>query len=413
MECGVPFCHNGCPVNNLIPDWNDLVYRDRWQEAIEQLHRTNNFPDFTGPALPRAVRGRVRARDPRGRGGDDQADRARDRQPRLGRGLGRPAAAGARDRAVGRRDRRRAGRAWRARSSSRRAGHCGDGVRARRGGRRARPLRRPGLQDREDGSSSGASSSSPPRASSSASASTSASTSRPRSCAAVRRGRDRDRLARPARPAGARAASSTACTSRWTTSTSATASSPARTGPPCPARPAPPGPATSITAAGKHVIVIGGGDTGADCVANAHREGAASVTQIELIGEPPRSRPDEVTPWPLLADEAPHPVRAEGGRRSATSRSRRPSSPANGQRRSRSTGRRTPARRRSRRSPAPSETRPADLVLLAMGFLGPEQPLLDQLGVERDERGNVKAAELRDVGRRASSPPATPAAASR
>ena len=52
MECGVPFCHNGCPVNNLIPDWNDLVYRDRWREAIEQLHRTNNFPEFTGRLCP-------------------------------------------------------------------------------------------------------------------------------------------------------------------------------------------------------------------------------------------------------------------------------------------------------------------------------------------------------------------------
>ena len=52
MECGVPFCHNGCPVNNLIPDWNDLVYRDRWEAAIEQLHRTNNFPDFTGRLCP-------------------------------------------------------------------------------------------------------------------------------------------------------------------------------------------------------------------------------------------------------------------------------------------------------------------------------------------------------------------------
>ncbi len=52
MECGVPFCHSGCPVNNLIPDWNDLVYRDRWQEAIEQLHRTNNFPEFTGRLCP-------------------------------------------------------------------------------------------------------------------------------------------------------------------------------------------------------------------------------------------------------------------------------------------------------------------------------------------------------------------------
>jgi glutamate synthase (NADPH/NADH) small chain len=47
MECGVPFCHDGCPLGNLIPDWNDLVYRDRWEEAIQQLHRTNNFPEFT------------------------------------------------------------------------------------------------------------------------------------------------------------------------------------------------------------------------------------------------------------------------------------------------------------------------------------------------------------------------------
>ena len=48
MDCGVPFCHSGCPLGNLIPDWNDLVYRDRWPEAIAQLHATNNFPDFTG-----------------------------------------------------------------------------------------------------------------------------------------------------------------------------------------------------------------------------------------------------------------------------------------------------------------------------------------------------------------------------
>ncbi len=52
MDCGVPFCHNGCPVNNLIPDWNDLVYRDRWQEALRWLHSTNNFPEFTGRICP-------------------------------------------------------------------------------------------------------------------------------------------------------------------------------------------------------------------------------------------------------------------------------------------------------------------------------------------------------------------------
>ncbi|HLL86537.1 MAG TPA: hypothetical protein VK387_04420, partial [Thermoleophilaceae bacterium] len=52
MECGVPFCHSGCPLGNLIPDWNDLVYRDRWREAIDALHATNNFPEFTGRICP-------------------------------------------------------------------------------------------------------------------------------------------------------------------------------------------------------------------------------------------------------------------------------------------------------------------------------------------------------------------------
>ncbi len=52
MDCGVPFCHTGCPVNNLIPDWNDLVYKNRWREAIRALHATNNFPEFTGRICP-------------------------------------------------------------------------------------------------------------------------------------------------------------------------------------------------------------------------------------------------------------------------------------------------------------------------------------------------------------------------
>jgi len=52
MDCGVPFCHTGCPLNNLIPDWNDLAYRDRWREAIRQLHATNNFPEFTSRICP-------------------------------------------------------------------------------------------------------------------------------------------------------------------------------------------------------------------------------------------------------------------------------------------------------------------------------------------------------------------------
>ncbi|MBU6207666.1 MAG: glutamate synthase subunit beta, partial [Alphaproteobacteria bacterium] len=52
MNCGIPFCHNGCPVNNIIPDWNHLVYEDDWQAALEVLHSTNNFPEFTGRICP-------------------------------------------------------------------------------------------------------------------------------------------------------------------------------------------------------------------------------------------------------------------------------------------------------------------------------------------------------------------------
>src|SRR5881396_343321 len=52
MDCGIPFCHQGCPLGNLIPDWNDLVYHDRFKDAIVQLHATNNFPEFTGRLCP-------------------------------------------------------------------------------------------------------------------------------------------------------------------------------------------------------------------------------------------------------------------------------------------------------------------------------------------------------------------------
>ena len=55
MDCGIPFCHQGCPLGNLIPDWNDLVYQSRWRAAIDRLHSTNNFPEFTGAPVPGAV----------------------------------------------------------------------------------------------------------------------------------------------------------------------------------------------------------------------------------------------------------------------------------------------------------------------------------------------------------------------
>jgi glutamate synthase (NADPH) small chain len=136
--------------------------------------------------------------------------------------------------------------------------------------------------------------------------------------------------------------------------------------------------------------VIGGGDTGADCVGHAHREGAASVTQIELLGEPPASRPDELTPWPRW----PMKLRTsyalkEGGERSFSISTTRLEGDVAVERIvwQQNTG--VPP---FDLVPGTEESRPAGLVLLAMGFLGPEPGVLDGLNVERDARSNVAAA---------------------
>src|SRR5439155_17262214 len=148
-----------------------------------------------------------------------------------------------------------------------------------------------------------------------------------------------------------------------------------------------PAPERVVSAAGRHVIVIGGGDTGADCVAHANREGAASVTQIELLGEPPVSRPDDVTPWPRwpMKLRTSYALKEGGGRWFSLSTTAFES--RNGHVSSigwqRNTG--VPP---FDLMPGTDESRPAELVLLAMGFLGPERPLLEALGVELDERGN-------------------------
>ena len=97
MDCGIPFCHtgtlisgmaSGCPINNLIPEWNDLVYRGLWHEALERLHKTNNFPEFTGRVCPAPCEGScvlgINAPPV-----DDQEHRERDHRPRLGAGLDR------------------------------------------------------------------------------------------------------------------------------------------------------------------------------------------------------------------------------------------------------------------------------------------------------------------------------------
>jgi glutamate synthase (NADPH/NADH) small chain len=387
MECGVPFCHNGCPVNNLIPDWNDLVYRDRWEAAIEQLHRTNNFPDFTGRLCPAPCEAACVLEIREGEAVTIKqielaiVNRAWDEgwiKPRP------PARESDRSVAV-----IGAGPAGMACAQQlRRSGHAvtlferdeaGGGL-VRFGvpdfkiekqivERRVEQLAAEGVVFRFGADVGG---NVPVEELKAFDAVVIATGSRiPRD------------LPVPGRELGGVhfAMEYLYQRNRFVAR---------EEGPAAEGAPAAPVDDEIITAAGKHVVVIGGGDTGADCVANAHREGPASVTQIELIGEPPRSRPDDVTPWPRwpMKLRVPYALK-EGGERdfaiSTTSFTGNghvqqihwvensgvpPFAPVEGT----------------------EETRPAELVLLAMGFVGPELPLLEQLGVERDERGNVKAS---------------------
>ncbi len=344
MDCGVPFCHNGCPLGNLIPDWNDLVYRDRWQEAIVQLHATNNFPDFTGRLCPapceaacvleiregdavtikqiehaiieRAfAEGWIKPEPPRpaakpARRSPSWAPGPRGWPPRSSCAapvtasmlLERDEAAGGlvrfgvpdfkiEKRVVERRVRQLIDEGVELRCGvdvgrdltvqELRAGF--DAVVLATGSRVPRDLPVPG---RELGGIHFAMDYLYQRNRSVA-----------HELAALGGGEDdSDGAVLPSAPAPlAPVADSSA------------------------ARHA--NGVERITAAGKHVVVIGGGDTGADCVGNALREGAASIVQLELLPEPPAHRPDERTPWPQWPLEVPPLLRdgggARGGRRGA------------------------------------------------------------------------------------------------
>ena len=96
MDCGIPYCHTGCPVNNQIPDWNDLVYKDRWEEAARNLHSTNNFPEVTC-RLPGALRSVLHTQHRR-QPGRHQDHRMRDRGPCYRERLGEAGAGIAQDR---------------------------------------------------------------------------------------------------------------------------------------------------------------------------------------------------------------------------------------------------------------------------------------------------------------------------
>jgi glutamate synthase (NADPH/NADH) small chain len=367
MECGVPFCHHGCPLGNLIPDWNDLVYRDRWRDAIDQLHRTNNFPEFTGRLCPAPCEAACVLEIEEGsavtikqielsivsRAWDEGWIVAEPPAARTGR---RVAVVGAGPSGLA------------CAQQLNRAGHA---VTLFERDEAAGGLLRFGVPDFkiekhvverrvaqvvDEGVELRLGVDVVPADLEGFDAVVLAIGSRmPRDLPVPGRGLDGVHFAMEYLYGRNRDVAGTA--------------------------------EPRITATGKHVIVIGGGDTGADCVASAHREGAASVTQIELLGEPPARRSDDLTPWPLW------PVKLrtsyalkEGGERSFAISTTGLSGEG-----------RVERIEWLRNSGVPpfepiagtEETHPADLVLLAMGFVGPEPQLLEALGVERDERGNV------------------------
>ena len=381
MDCGIPFCHQGCPLGNLIPEWNDLVYRDRWQTAIERLHATNNFPEFTGRLCPAPCEGscvlginddpvsikhiEVSIVD---RAFEEGWIRAQPPASRTGRtvavvGSG-PAGLAAAD---------QLNRAGHLVTVFERADRIGGLLRygipefkleKRWLDRRLALMAQEGVVFR---------------------AGLNIGVDVP--IAALKRDFDaivlcggataaRD-LAIPGRSLGGIHFAVDYLTQQNRLCEGDTVAA-----------------AERITAEGKHVVIIGGGDTGADCLGTAHRQGAASVVQFELLPRPPETRAAD-NPWPLwptiFRTSAAH---EEGGERVYSVSTERFIDNGEGQV-SALQGVRVEVSRdggRVRFLPQP-DTRfelKADLVLLAMGFLGPEQgSLLSTLGVTITDRGNV------------------------
>jgi glutamate synthase (NADPH) small chain len=386
MECGVPFCHHGCPLGNLIPEWNDLVYRDRWHEAIEQLHRTNNFPEFTGRLCPAPCEAACVLEIEEGNAVTIKqievaiVNRAWEEGWIVPRSAS--AASGRSVAVVG------SGPAGLACAQQlARAGHAvtvyerdeAAGGLVRFGvpdfkiekwliERRVQQLEAEGVAFRY-GIDVGIDVEAEELRSTHDAVVLAVGSRVPRDLAVP--GRELDGVHFAMDYLYQR--------NRWV----ARELGPQVTG-------APPAPVNVLTAAGKHVIVIGGGDTGADCVANAHRERAASVTQIELVGEPPPRRPDDLTPWPTwpMRLRTSYALKEGGERDFAISTTAL-------------TGRdgRVERIHWTQNTGAPpfdlvsgtEEDRPAGLVLLAMGFVGPDPRILEEFGVDTDARGNMFA----------------------
>lgn len=381
MDCGIPFCHQGCPLGNQIPDWNDLVYRQAWRRASERLHATNNFPEFTGRLCPApcesscvlgiadepvAIRrielsiverafseGWIDAAPPATRTGRSVAI--------VGSG---PAGLAAADQLN-----RYGHRVTVFEKADRIGGLLRYGIPEFKLEKRVLDRRlalleaegisfRPGVDVGVD-----------------VSAETLRSTfDAVVLCCGAEQPRD---LAVPGRELfGIHFAVDYLTQQNRRSEAGAVSGS------------------GSITAAGRTVVIIGGGDTGADCLGTAHRQGARSVYQLELLPRPPAERaPDNPWPeWPkIFRSSAAH---DEGGERMFSVRTERFLGDDDGRVRGLEMVEVTLDADGFRPLPGSTTVLDADLVLLAMGFAGPQRSrLTHELSLEFSDRGAVRRDE--------------------
>ena len=381
MDCGVPFCHKGCPLGNLIPDWNDLIYRGRWGDAIRQLHATNNFPEFTGRVCPAPCEEACVLSI----NSDPVTIKQIEKQiieHAFAKGWVLPHVAprrtGKRVAVVG------SGPAGLACAQQlARAGHW---VTVFERADRIGGLLRYGIPDFkmdkhlidrriEQMMAEGVN-------------------FRPNTNVGVDYPTDKLRrefdavvlaggatLARDLQVPGRELKGIHLAMEYLPQQNKVVAGDVVR---------------DQVSAKGKQVVVLGGGDTGSDCVGTANRQGAVCVRQFELLPQPPTTRTEGVAPWPywpmILRTSSSH---EEGVIRDWSINTKRFSGDEAGNvkrlqavRLEWSKGENgTPSMREIPGSEFEIET---DLVLLALGFLGPERAgLLTDLGVEINERGNV------------------------